>query len=101
MNDAQTCSNTCLNTSNCTAFTWHDLDQPKGSESWDGQCYGLTPGHNFGTVSQTHHVSGKKIISPARNIYVAHGVDAPPDIAGLRINGKRAIRARWPNGDPE
>ena len=23
------------------------------------------------------------------------------DMTGLRINGKRGIRARWPNGDPE
>ena len=38
-----------------------------------------------------------------RNIYVA-AVDRtllPKGMNGLRVDGKRAIRARWPNGDPE
>ena len=38
-----------------------------------------------------------------RNVYVA-SVDRtllPKGMTGLRVDGKRAIRARWPNGDPE
>jgi hypothetical protein len=60
-----------------------------------------TQGAGHSGSAETHHISGVKNVVAARNIYVAHGVEAPDEIAGLRVNGMRAIRARWPNGDPE
>lgn len=36
------CSAICLATLNCSAYTWHDTDQPAGSTQWDGECYGVT-----------------------------------------------------------
>lgn len=59
------------------------------------------PGSTLSPYTITHHVSGIKTVTPPSNIYVARGVGVPEGMTGLRVNGKRAIRARWPNGDPE
>ena len=135
---AVACSNICLGDSLCTAFTWHDGQQPTGSQSWDSQCY-LVAGCAYTSHAQTHHFSGAKVDN-RRNIYVAtvpaaaratlethairkdkdgriRGADgmrfspdqqqrsassgAPTSFSGLRAGGKRMIRARWPNSDPE
>ena len=42
-------------------------------------------------------------VTGGANIYVAKVADtgAARGMTGLRVDGKRAIRARWPNGDPE
>eukprot|EP00040_Diaphanoeca_grandis_P029129 m.169705 g.169705 ORF g.169705 m.169705 type:complete len:918 (-) comp31584_c0_seq1:57-2810(-) len=98
---AQACSDACLRNMQCTAFTWHDGNQPAGSASWDNECYFVNTGCAVSQHSQTHHVSGIKTVVPPMNVYVAHNVDVPPTMTGLRVGGKRAIRARWPNGDPE
>ena len=46
------------------------------------------------------HVSGHFTASP--NIYMADlSSMSIPEITGLRVNGMRAIRARFPNADPE
>ena len=39
--------------------------------------------------------------STGHNIYVSHVGNQVDDIPGLRVNGGRAIRARYPNGIPE
>lgn len=51
-------------------------------------------------------LSGGKVINPSwqkygdKGVYVSK-IQGISDIKGLRINGKRAIRARYPNADPE
>lgn len=35
----EACSDACLAAENCSAYTWHDLNQPPPVASWDGQCY--------------------------------------------------------------
>ena len=61
-------------------------------------------------VPESHHMSGRKGgtggYNGPMNVWVAHGVEAPPaadalGMTGLRVGGRRAIRARWPDGDPE
>ena len=101
---AQACSDACKADTQCIAFTWHDGEQPAGSASWDQQCYTVNTGCPVESHSQTHHVSGIKTVHPATNIYVAKNVEAPSAAAagasplssftGLRVLGKRAIRAR-------
>eukprot|EP00729_Bicosta_minor_P003139 gene3139-30522_t len=79
---APACESVCASDTHCIAWTWHDGEQPAGSTSWDEQCYGVLTGTTLSNVGQTHHVSGVKTVTQPKNIY-------------------RAIRARWPNGDPE
>ena len=103
--DAATCSTRCLANANCDAFTWHDPHQPSSEKEWDRMCYFVNHGQAVVRHTQTHHVSGVKVPPPpAMNVWVARGaVPAGPsrNSDGLRINGKRGIRARWPNGNPE
>ena len=100
---AAACSSLCEKDNNCIAFTWHDWLQPSGDRQWDGQCYGVDSGHAVSQHAQTHHVSGLKTSIPSfiASGWVAHNIKAPSEMTGLRINNTRAIRARWPNADPE
>jgi hypothetical protein len=105
MGTAKACSDACAADVDCSAFTWHDLHQPPSEKQWDGQCYFVKQGSRLHCQPQTHHVSGVKsgggAAPVAQNVWVAHGVEAPTGMTGLRVAGLRAIRARWPNGDPE
>jgi len=40
--DAATCSDMCLHDSQCDAFTWHDPNQPSGSQQWDNMYVGIS-----------------------------------------------------------
>jgi hypothetical protein len=101
--DAAACSALCFADASCDAFTWHDTAQPTGSTQWERMCYFVNRGKAFARNAQTHHVSGVKTRAEMRNVWVARGAvpSALRDADGLRVNGQRAIRARWPNGDPE
>lgn len=91
---AEVCAEVCKSDARCSAFTWHDGEQPKGSfyradnqhthlgslscrvlflgsESWDRQCYLVNTGCPLSTYSESHHVSGVKTVSPPQNIYMA------------------------------
>ena len=105
--DAKACSAACLASDSCIAFTWHAATQPKGSQGWEKQCYLVTKAAPLSCFSETDHTSGvKRSVDGWRNVYVASvPADSFPaageSFTGLRVDGKRAIRARWPNGDPE
>jgi hypothetical protein len=95
--DAATCASNCLANSTCTAYTWHDNNQ--GSYSLD--CY-FRIDSVWNPQAQSGHVSGQK---RAVNVWSASlaGV-AGLDLAGfdtLFFNNRRAVRARYPNGNPE
>lgn len=81
----------------CTAFTWHDANQGQ----YANDCALRTDG-KFPSKPQTGHTSGLYNRGSGANIYVADlssmGVS---EITGLRVNGGRGIRARYPNADPE
>lgn len=93
------CSAACAADKGCAAFTWHDNQQPKGAVGWDQECFLVQTGAQLTCKPQTHHFSGTKAggggFSGPQNVYVAHGVEAPNGMTGLRVGGKRAIRARW------
>lgn len=99
-NDAAGCSSACLSSPACIAFTWHDPNQPPVDKQWSNQCYFVKQGAPSSVMAQTLHVSGRKILSPPQNVFVA-AFEAPLSFTGLRVAGARATRARWPNADPE
>lgn len=88
------CEAMCKANGSCTAWTWHDQTQPG---SYKYQCWFRFDGV-YKPTPEAGHVSGFRQV--AANIYVAD-LSGIVSVPGLRINGKRAIRARYPNADPE
>ena len=80
----------------CTIYTWHDSNQG----SYSLECWLRTDGI-WNPIPQSGHYSGR-LLGGNMNIYVASlagaGVSSVP---GLRYNGSRLTRARYPNGFPE
>ncbi len=81
-------------TSGATAFTYHDstLGQPWGSQC----CVRLDSVWN--PTALPLHTSGR-LISKASNIWKAK-INAT-SVVDLRVDGVRAVRARFPNANPE
>eukprot|EP01116_Phalansterium_solitarium_P023012 TRINITY_DN785_c0_g1_i1.p1 TRINITY_DN785_c0_g1~~TRINITY_DN785_c0_g1_i1.p1 ORF type:complete len:881 (-),score=338.00 TRINITY_DN785_c0_g1_i1:265-2871(-) len=87
------CQQRCNASSACTTWTWHDANQG----SYALQCWLRTDGI-CADVSQSGHVSGWH----TPTVYVADVSSYNLEtIKGLRVNGLRGIRARYPNADPE
>lgn len=79
------------------SFTW----QPLTAGQFAGQCYGLTTDH-WAPHHQLGFVSGRHTPVPPQPPKLPIAVSKlPPNvggqITGLRVNGSRAIRARYPN----
>ena len=89
------CEQVCQSDKKCHAFIWcgnHTHFQKQCWLRYDLE-WRLKP--DVGGI-----VSGRKTVGP--NIYVADLSSAGiKTIPGLRVNGRRAIRARYPNADPE
>ena len=78
------------------SFTW----QPLTAGAFAGQCYGLTsdhwaPHYQEGFVSGRHNLAPPPPKQPIAVTKLTGNV--PSQITGLRVNGSRAIRARFPN----
>ena len=85
----------------CTAFTYNG---PTVAEDYRLACYSIIDG-SWAPNGQAGIVSGRV---ESRNIYVAdvshltsRGGPLSNGITGLRVNGARAIRARFPDANPE
>eukprot|EP01112_Ceratiomyxa_fruticulosa_P011058 TRINITY_DN2973_c0_g1_i5.p1 TRINITY_DN2973_c0_g1~~TRINITY_DN2973_c0_g1_i5.p1 ORF type:complete len:905 (+),score=191.36 TRINITY_DN2973_c0_g1_i5:344-3058(+) len=79
----------------CRSFTFH---QPNLNNSWHNQCFGRTD-YDWAPLVQQNVTSGRIF---NMNIWVADLTGQKIDkIHGLQINGQRAVRARFPNADPE
>lgn len=92
MGNAGDCQAACTQNSSCFAFTWHD--QTTGTFAND--CYFRVDGL-WVPVQQSGHYSGKRL-----KIYSADlSNQNPTPFNTLFINGRRAIRARYPDGNPE
>jgi len=80
------------------SITWHSLDFDK---SYAGHCYGMKDAH-WGPVQEDNVFSGQL---EGRNIWSRkvknHGDLPDGKMYGLRVNRERAIRARYPNQNPE
>lgn len=97
---AQACATACLNSKSfiCNSYTWHSVHN---SEPWPFQCYGRSD-RVWAPFKDLNHTSGQVV--PGTNIWTADlsgQIDQPTQFTGLRVNGRRGIRARFPNGDPE
>ena len=103
---AADCAAACAAETSCTAYTWHSGHQAPANKQWDNQCYFVPTGVTVSPMHQTEHISGKKSGGESTfiNIYSAalpRSALPSGDMTGMRVDGKRTIRARWPNGDPE
>jgi len=114
---AAACEAACAAFPNCTAFIYYDAGfQP--ASGWAGRCFVRMDGH-FPLTAEAGITSGRCLPAPApRNVWsvdlAAAGtplpaalVAAPDWVLSLLFSDdggrstQRAIRARFPNGDPE
>jgi len=80
---------------NLGAFTWQSSD----AGEWSNVCYGIV-GTNYQTNAQSNAMTG--VLVNGANLYACKVTDDLISVIdGLRVNGTRAIRARYPNGNPE
>ena len=92
VSSARDCQTACEKDDTCFAFTWHDSTMG----SFKDMCYFRIDGLWVPT-SQAGAVSGKKL-----DVVVVDLSDQDPiPFTSLFINGRRAIRARYPDGNPE
>ena len=99
------CQGACNGTASCLSWTW----QPNTSAIGDYKlnCFGRTT-PVWQPRAQAGIVSGQSAVAPAPapafNGWVADlsaAIKPGQQILGLRVSGQRAIRARFPNGNPE
>ena len=91
-NDSMECQTACEKNSSCYAFTWHD----NTTGSFSNLCYFRVDGL-WVPKSEAGATSGKKL-----KILAADLSDQNPNtFTSLFINGRRAVRARYPGGNPE
>jgi hypothetical protein len=92
MVNASACQKACNKDPSCFAYTWFD----DLSEEYSNLCYFRTDGLWVPT-SVAGAMSGRKL-----NIFVADlSGQNPIPFSTLFLNGRRAIRARYPDGNPE
>jgi hypothetical protein len=78
-------------------FTQWTFHTPKFGGDFAGQCFGRTD-DAWAPVPQANVDSGLFV---KQNVWVAELGEVAGGMPGLRVDGKRAIRAKYPNGDPE
>ena len=92
MKKVSDCQTACLKDTSCFAFTWHD--ETHGDLS--NHCYFRTDGLWVPTKDKGA-ISGRQV-----NILVADlSSQDPTPFTTLFLNGRRAVRARYPDGNPE
>ena len=92
--NASHCRKLCNEDPTCFAYTWFETNYTIGEYS--NMCYFRTDGL-WAPVSVSGATSGRKL-----NIMVADLSNQNPiPFTTLFLNGRRAIRARYPNGNPE
>ena len=88
------CSRACLHNSQCNGFTYYDAS----SYTCPFMCYLRMDGQ----WNPVHDSSDSSFSSQKVNIMVADLSDqSPNDFTSLFINNRRAVRARYPDGNPE
>ena len=92
LDNATDCQGVCVKNTSCFAFTWHDSSMG----DFAGMCYFRIDGLWMRTLEKGTY-SGKKTIVYAADLSSQN----PTAFNTLFINGRRAIRARYPDGNPE
>ncbi|CAE7459201.1 hypothetical protein AK812_SmicGene39094 [Symbiodinium microadriaticum] len=92
----QDCENAAADHS---SYVWHESADP----AWLHTCYGMKEPFGFHPVSQNGTVTGRRMMTNLwRADLSALDLDIGPEgFPGLRLNGERAIRAKYPDGAPE
>lgn len=107
MTTPQSCQGACNATTGCMSFTWHPNTSAMGDFKLN--CFGRTTSQ-WKPRPQSGMYSGQTAQAPhapnvsAANAWVADvSASLPPgsSVLGLRVNGARGIRARFPNANPE
>lgn len=92
---AAACEAACKTDGRCNVWTWHDSHQG----TYANDCAYRYDG-KWSLVAQTGHTSGRK--GAVKNVWVADlSGQGVTDIPGLFVDGQRAIRAKYPNSNPE
>jgi hypothetical protein len=101
--DAASCAQACLATGNapCTGYTWHD----NSTGAWHEWCYARVDGYNV-PDNEGGHVSGWRVEPVALwSARIPEGIDPFDQLffwdEGSGTTLGRAVRARWPNANPE
>ena len=92
----EACAAAAKANSSFSSWTYHT---PKFAGPFNKQCFGRTDGA-WAPIPATSIDSGVLI---KQNVWMADlsHLDMSGGMPGLRVNGDRAIRAKYPNGDPE
>ena len=92
LNNARLCEQTCASQRKCTAFVFFD----NSTAQYANHCYMRVDGR-WNTLLTSGVISGKKVLIYYADIssYYLKKVDS------VFINNRRAIRARYPNANPE
>lgn len=100
--DAPACAALCLASgatqanASCTGYTWHD----NTTGPWHGWCYGREDGYNH-VDGEPGHVSAWRL-EPVELWSTVLPAGMPLfDQLFYGASGVRAVRARWPNSNPE
>ena len=94
--DAPSCAGRCATNSSCTSYTWHDAS----CGSYSLMCY-LRHDGVWAPDAQGGHFSGYKTPSLSFNVWTANVSGAVLPFDTLFVGNRRAVRARYPNGNPE
>ena len=88
------CSNACLQNAQCSGFTYYDAS----SYTHPFMCYLRLDGH----WNPVYDSSGSSFSSRKVTVMVADLSDqSPNNFTSLFINNRRAVRTRYPDGNPE
>ncbi len=90
----ENCREACEEDTMCRSFTWYSSKGHLGNFS--NMCY-FRLDNLWHPMSQTGCTSGKKVDILKADLSSQH----PVPFTSLFINGRRAVRARYPNGNPE
>lgn len=100
--DNVACTAACVANTNCTGWTWHDTSLG----SWAKWCYARLDGSRT-IVGGGHdgHTCGWRTAPPPPlpplNVWVASVPAGVATFDQLFFRGRRLVRARWPNANPE
>ena len=92
VSNALECMAACIQDASCFAFTWYDITMGSFAE----MCYFRIDGLWVRTF-ENGATSGKKLHVVATDLSSQN----PTPFTSLFLNGRRAVRARYPDGNPE
>ena len=92
--DAAACAVLCLTSPSCTGYTWHDAT----TGTWHEWCYARVDGFRESDGRAGHESAWR--VEPVA-IWTATVAPGVASFDQLFIGAVRAVRARWPNANPE